>query len=192
MRTLVIFSLTLSLVIPVAAQPGQLAPIDWEVRSKLYTRKLFTLQHVFETAPSYVISHGLDAPEAWGQDATGFGQRVGSTYGQYVIRETIELGLFTFRKEDPRYVRLGNGSFGKRLGYVFKHTLYAHDRNGSDMLAVNNLVGMASSRAIAHAWLPDSERAAGRLTFNVGIQLLGKAGGNGFKEFWPDVRRWLF
>ena len=140
-----------------------------------------------DTAPSYFINHGIDAPKEWNQNAGGFLRRIGSTYAQYATRETIELGMFAVRKEDPRYVREEGAPLRSRIGHVFKSTFYAHNRAGREIVAVNNLMGIVGSRTVANLWLPQAEHAASRVALNSALHLLGKTGSNALREFWPDI-----
>jgi hypothetical protein len=166
-----------------------LPPLDWNLRARLYTRKFTTFQSAFDTVPGALFNHGINSPESWGQGGDGFARRLGSTYGQYAARETIELAMFAIRKEDPRYVRLGSGSFGRRVGRVLKSAVIARDLQGRDTLAVGAIVGVFGGRAVAVSWLPPEKQTTSSVMISGGYGLLTRAAGNAFREFWPDIWR---
>lgn len=169
-----------------------LPPFTWRTRVDYTLNKFRTPQSLLDTVPGTLFNHAIDSPPEWDQAWEGLGRRMGSTYLQYSARETIELGLFAVRKEDPRYWRQGSGSLWSRSRNVLKSSLFAHTRDGRPTPAINSVIGIMGGRAVALTWLPPSRQGFDQVAISTGWGLLTKAAGNGFQEFWPDAKRLLF
>ena len=169
--------------------PGTTAPLDWRLRASLYARTFITYQSVLDTAPAIAFNHTIVSPESWGGGTQGLYRRIGSTYAQYAVRETIELAMFAVHKEDPRYVRQGRGPVLRRAAGVLKSAVIVRDLNGGQTLAAGAMVGVFGARAIAVAWLPPEEQTGTSVLVSGSYGLLTRAAGNAVHEFWPDIWR---
>ena len=177
-----------------AAQEPPAVQIDspaWSDRRNVFIRKLFGPQAILETVPGAAFDTARGFPRQWGRGGSGIEKRLGSQYGQFVVGETIELGVSALHREDPRYFRMADGNFGPRLLHALESTVIVRGAGGSKTIGLARLANVYGSWAIATSWNPPDQRNLGKIaasgTFGIGI----KAGSNVFREFWPDVKRRL-
>jgi hypothetical protein len=95
-------------------------------------------------------------------------------------------------KEDPRYFRLGEGTFKHRFGYVISQIIVAHQDKGGRTFNWSTTLGALSSGSISNAYYPQADRGFGLTMNRAGISLLYGSLGNLGSEFWPDIDHKLF
>jgi len=166
----------------------------------LTPKKKFQLFYKTAFDPAQFIVVGLQAgitqadnsfPE-YGQGASGYGKRYGAAFA-----DQVSSGFFTnfayptLLKEDPRYFRLGEGSFKHRFSYALAQEFIAHKDGGGRSFNWSNSLGAVSSGSISNAYYPAADRGFALTMSRAGISLLyGSLGGLG-SEFWPDISRKL-
>lgn len=179
-------------LLPLCAQaPPGWTPPDWADRRHVFFKRLVGPQAILETVPGTAFDTARGFPSQWGRSWSGIEKRLGSQYGQFVIGESIELGVSALHHEDPRYFRMPDSRFGKRLKHSLISTIIVPGNDGGPTLGIARLANIYGSWAIATAWHPSDQRNVFKIA---GIGSLGlglKAGGNVFREFWPDVKRHL-
>lgn len=187
---------------PSAASPGP-APADanrdpatsltlaaptWKDRREVFFKRLFGPQAVLETIPGATFDTARGFPAQWPRTSGGFAKRVGSQYGQFLVGETIELGVSAIHHEDPRYFRMPSASFGRRLRHSLLSTVVVRDMDGSPTIGLARLANVYGSWAIATSWNPPQQRNVWKIAGNGTLGLGLKAGSNLLREFWPDVK----
>ena len=95
-------------------------------------------------------------------------------------------------KEDPRYFRLGHGSFKHRFGYALAQEFVCHTDKGGRMFHFSNLLGAFTSGGISNAYYPEADRGFGLTMSRSGIALMYGSLGGLLSEFWPDIDRKVF
>ena len=150
---------------------------------------------------------------AYGQGAQGYGKRFGAA-----LADEVDSGFWSnyaypvLLKEDPRYFRLGEGSFGRRLAYSVKQEFVCHTDKGGRSFNFSNVLGAFTSGAISNLYYPgntlirtipatstspaipvyENDRGVGLTLSRTSIALgYGTIGGL-FDEFWPDIQQKLF
>lgn len=126
----------------------------------------------------------------WGP--SGYLRRVGANYADNINGALIGNGLLPIvLHQDPRYFRLGKGSFGRRFLHAAISTVICKGDNGKNQPNVSNILGNFISGAISNAYYPEDERGM-VLTIENGLQVtaLGAVGGQ-LLEFGPDLNRIL-
>jgi hypothetical protein len=129
----------------------------------------------------------------FGQGAEGYFKRFGASY-----LDTADGNLWgnailpVLLKEDPRYFRLGTGSFTRRFLYSASTTVWCKRDNGNWGPNYANVLGNFISGGISNAYYPAADRGVeqtldGALT----VTAEGVIGAE-FVEFWPDISRHLF
>jgi hypothetical protein len=129
----------------------------------------------------------------FGQGAEGYFKRFGASY-----LDTADGNLWgnailpILFKEDPRYFRLGTGSFTHRFLYSASTTVWCKRDNGTWGPNYANVLGNFISGGISNAYYPAADRGVeqtldGALT----VTAEGIIGAE-FVEFWPDISRHLF
>lgn len=133
-----------------------------------------------------------NSPVEYGPTWKGFGKRYGIRTIGLATSNAMEVGLGALWGEDPRYVRVGGGSFSGRMKQVVKMTFTAKFTDGSLRPAYARYAAISGSNFLSNTWRADSEADAGDAAIRVGFGFLAEMTGNAFAEFWPDVRRRLF
>jgi hypothetical protein len=94
-------------------------------------------------------------------------------------------------KEDPRYYRMGEGSFQHRLMHAMSHIIIAHRNSGVAEFNFSEWFGLTSSVALRNLYHPDRLRgfqpAAGRVERGLASDMATDI----FREFWPEISRKL-
>jgi len=166
--------------------------VDWPLRMKIYLKKLVSAEAFFEIVPAAVAEHVRTFPHEWRRDGDGFAERLGSQYGQFVFRESIELVISAFHKEDPRYFRVGQGNKWKRTGHALKGAVVVSNTKGGQTAAIGPIAGAYGSWALAtRLWEPKSEQNAGQVMLWGSVSIGSKAGANVLREFWPDLKNFF-
>lgn len=149
----------------------------------------------FVPISTLTIESGLEtwsnSPKEFDTHWTGFGERVGSKLATSAVSNTMEASLGSLWGEDPRYRRLGKGSFSMRIKHSLAMSVSAENASGGTMPAYSRYIAIPSSRFISNTWLPASQQTLGSTFSRVGFAFLRRAAGNTFQEFWPDLRRHL-
>ena len=171
--------------------------------------------------PAMIVVAGLQAGlsqeknefPGYGQGAQGYGKRYGAS-----LADEVSAGFFTnylypvLFKEDPRYFRLGEGSFRHRLFYGVKQEFICHTDKGGRSFNYSTMLGAFTSGALSNLYYPgntlvrtrpatattpaipvyEDNRGAvltlSRASIALGYGVIGSL----FDEFWPDVHRKLF
>lgn len=177
---------------PSAPDPNAaILPPTWSDRRQVFFRRLFGPQAILETVPGTAFDTARGFPRQWGRGTAGIAKRLGSQYGQFLVGETIELAVSALHHEDPRYFRMPGASFGKRLRHSLGSAVIVRGANGAPTIALARLADVYGSWAIATTWNPPDQRNLVKIFGNGSLGLGLKAGGNVFREFWPDVKRRL-
>jgi len=93
--------------------------------------------------------------------------------------------------QDPRYFRLGQGSFGKRLGYAISRVFVTHADSGRTVFFASALSGTVIGAAASNLYYPAQDRGFGHSLSRMGLDLGNTALFNAAAEFWPDIQQKL-
>lgn len=93
--------------------------------------------------------------------------------------------------QDPRYFRLGKGSFGKRTLYAISRVFITYNDSGKNVVYSSGLAGTGIAAVVSNLYYPQSERTVGHTFSRVGIDLSDTALYNGAAEFWPGIHAWV-
>ena len=149
---------------------------------------------------------------AYGQGAAGYGKRFGAA-----LADNTSSGFFSnffypvILKEDPRYFRLGEGSFKRRFFYSIRQEIICHTDKGGRSFAFANVLGAFTAGAISNLYYPGNtlirtipatatspaipvyenergvELTASRASLALGYGVFGGL----VDEFWPDIQKKL-
>jgi hypothetical protein len=112
--------------------------------------------------------------------ARGFADQVIGSY----VTEAILPGLF---HEDPRFFRIGTGSFVHRVAYAASRTFVTRGDNGKNRFFASEVLGNAAVSALGSLYYPHSA-TMGEIGEHYAMQLGNDAVSNMLTEFWPDIR----
>jgi hypothetical protein len=132
-----------------------------------------------------------DQNASFGQGAKGYANRFVRAYADQVIGNVLAEGAVPILlHEDPRYFRLGQGSFWRRVGYASTRVFVTRTDSGGTRFNCSEVVGNSLAVGISSAYYPGSRNLGAsfqKLTIQVGTDAFT----NVLKEFWPDVKRKL-
>jgi hypothetical protein len=158
------------------------------------------------------ISQASNSFPAYGQGWEGYGKRYGAA-----LADNVSSGFFStyffpvLLKQDPRYFRLGEGSFGHRFFYGVKQEFVCHTDKGGRAFSWSNVLGAFTAGAISNLYYPgrtlisttpatattpaiphyENDRGVSLTLSRSAIALgYGTAGGL-VGEFWPDIHNKL-
>ncbi|MES2392056.1 MAG: hypothetical protein V4555_10475 [Acidobacteriota bacterium] len=128
----------------------------------------------------------------YGQGFKGYAKRYGAGYA-----DDFDGGLWasailpSVLHQDPRYFRLGHGSFVHRVGYTAAFLVRCRGDNGRWQPNYSNIGGNLIGGAISNAYYPSADRGVG-LTFERGFTVAAEDSiGNFAVEFYPDFISFL-
>lgn len=108
---------------------------------------------------------------------------ISSFIGDYVLTVALH--------QDPRYFRLGKGSFGRRTLYAISRVFITYNDSGHNVFYTSALSGTAIAAGLSNFYYPASDVGVGHTLSRVAIDLGNTALYNGAAEFWPDIHERL-
>jgi hypothetical protein len=133
----------------------------------------------------------MDDDPGFGWGIKGYGKRSGAAYLDSFDGDIIGNGILpSLLHQDPRYFRLGHGTFTHRLLYsLATNVICKHDNTGRWEPNYSNVSGNIISGAISNLYYPSTNSGVSQ-TFTNGFMVTAEGGiGSIFDEFWPDVSR---
>jgi hypothetical protein len=123
---------------------------------------------------------------------SGYGKRYGTAFADQVDGNIMVGGVYpTILRIDPRYFRLGRGSFVRRFAYGVDRIFIARTDSGHSMFNIPEFAGNATAIAISNFYYPAADRSWSSSLSDWGTQMGIDAFGNELKEFWPDIHHYL-
>jgi len=121
----------------------------------------------------------------------GFGEYYARGFGDQIIGSYItDAILLSLLHDDPRYFRLGSGTFWHRTYYAASRIFVTRRDNGTSRFNITEIAGNIGVDAITTWYYPDSQSASKGLE-RFGMQLGNDAISNILTEFWPDIKHRL-
>jgi hypothetical protein len=140
------------------------------------------------------ISEARDDDTGFGWGPEGYFKRSGAAYLDAFDGAMLGNGFLpALLHQDPRYFRLGHGTFHHRFFYALASSVICkHDNTGKWQPNYSNVGGNLIAGAISNLYYPSQNSGWGQ-TIDHGVIVTGEgAFGNVFQEFWPDISRKLF
>lgn len=129
----------------------------------------------------------------YGQGAAGYGKRFGASLADQVSSNFFANFFWpVLLKEDPRYFRLGEGSFKHRMFYSLAQEFVTRTDKGTRRFNFSNFFGAFSSGGLSNVYYPQTDRGLSLTMSRSAISLLYGSAGGLIDEFWPDINRKLF
>ena len=121
----------------------------------------------------------------------GFGEYYARGFSDQVIGSYVTDAIMpSLLHEDPRYFRLGAGTFWRRTYYAASRIFVTRLDNGKSRFNITEIAGNIGVDAITTWYYPDSQSASKGLE-RFGMQLGNDAISNLLTEFWPDIKHRL-
>jgi len=169
--------------------PLEFSPMTRYERLENYASRLIGPEYIVSSAAAAGIMQLNNSPKEWGGGAEAYGWRVGNSFAQHVIRETLQYGVSATLHEDNRYFASRRSGFISRTKYAVMSTLLARRDNGTRSFSFSRIGGTAGAAFISREWQPRSTNSAGDGAVSFGISMGAQMGFNVFREFWPDLKR---
>jgi hypothetical protein len=137
------------------------------------------------------IEQAEDEFPSYGQGSLGLLKRFGAAYadsfdGNFFGNAVLPVLLH----QDPRYFRLGHGTFKRRLWYSMISTVRAKSDAGKWQPNYSNVIGNFIGGAISNAYYPATDRGFA-LTMERGATVTAEGTFGAFlEEFYPDYAAW--
>ena len=123
---------------------------------------------------------------------TGFGRFYARSLSDQIAGNYVtEAILPTLLHEDPRFFRLGAGTFWRRAYYAASRIFVIRMDNGSVRFNVSEIAGNAGVVAVTTLYYPQNTQSVSDGVERYGMQLGNDAITNLLTEFWPDIKQHL-
>jgi hypothetical protein len=167
-------------------------PVSWKEKFSMAAKGSFDPYEFTLVGVVAGIHQAADNDPGFGQGFKGYAKRYGAAFADQVDGNIMVGGVFpTILKVDPRYFRLGKGSFGHRLGYALDRILIARKDSGGHVFNISEFAGNAVAIGISNAYYPAADRNFSGNFSDWTTQMGLDAFGNTLKEFWPDIHQYL-
>jgi hypothetical protein len=171
---------------------SQVKPVSWKEKFAMAAKGSFDPYEFTIVGIVAGIRQADNSSPGFGQGAEGYAKRYGAAFADQVDGNIMVGGVYpTILRIDPRYFRLGSGSFTRRFGYAISRIFVARRDSGSSMFNVPEFAGNATAIAISNVYYPAADRSFSSSFSDWGTQMGLDAFGNELKEFWPDVHTYL-
>jgi len=171
---------------------SQVPPVSWKEKFAMAAKGSFDPYEFTVVGIVAGIRQAENSSPAFGQGMKGYAKRYGAAFADQVDGNVMVGGVYpTILKIDPRYYRLGRGSFAHRFGYAIDRIFIAKRDSGAHMFNVPEFAGNATAIGISTLYYPAADRSFSTTLSGWGVQMGIDAFGNELKEFWPDIHGYL-
>jgi hypothetical protein len=171
---------------------SEVKPVSWKEKFAMAAKGSFDPYEFTIVGIVAGIRQADDSSPAFGQGMKGYAKRYGAAFADQVDGNIMVGGVYpTILKIDPRYFRMGRGSFAHRFVYAIDRVFIARRDSGTHMFNIPEFAGNATAIAISTAYYPAADRSFSSSFSDWGTQMGLDALGNELKEFWPDVHHYL-
>jgi hypothetical protein len=166
---------------------------DLSVKEKLQYdgRHFFDVENMVFAGIGAGLDQLRERPSEWGDGWGPFAERYASHIGYYMVQRSVMFPVEAIDHEDTRYHRSSRSSLKGRLGDAFLHTVWRHSDSGSMMPAYSEFLGDYSAAAVSRLWWPANYHKGSSIFIAGSDTILVDAGINVFREFKPDIKRWI-
>lgn len=124
----------------------------------------------------------------YGHGWSGYGECFGSMQLDAAVSSFIgDYALTVLLKQDPRYFRLGTGSFPKRLLYTVSRVFITYNDAGHNTFYSSGISGTVIAGVVSNLYYPQQDRGVSPTISRIGLDLGNSALYNAAAEFWPDI-----
>jgi len=160
--------------------PGQKMKLMWKSTTDVY---VFAF-----AAVTAGIGQAQNSHAAYGQGVEGYAKRFGANYadtadGNFWGNAILPIVMH----EDPRYFRLGHGSFTHRFLYSMSTTVWCKRDNGTEGPNYANVLGNFIAGGISNLYYPAADRGVEQTVQSALTVTAEGIIGAELIEFWPDI-----
>ena len=177
---------------PYVPKDVPLLPMTPRNRLRLYERQSFTTPGIYlKSGFVGMIQQANGTPQDWGGGAEGYGRRVASNYGQYLIQNSFSASGNALLQYEPRYDRCHCTGLWPRTRHALLRNFLTYNQTERELRPQFALYGAAfASGMIASTWKPRTEvwtEGSYGMLAQAAFGLLS----NWIGEFAPEINRVL-
>lgn len=140
---------------------------------------------------SAIGSQVFNDPPEWERSGSGFGKRIGSAYGGFMIQSSVMHGMAAALHYETRYVRSNKTRILPRFQHAVIWSLVTYDDKERIRPNIPAFAGAYASGMLSMYWYP-SRYSPLTDGVRIGSQQIGwVAGANVVREFAPEIKRLL-
>lgn len=118
------------------------------------------------------VQQARDNPHEWRQGANGYGKRLGAGFADATAGSLISNAILpSLLHQDPRYFYQGTGTNWSRAWHAMLAPFICKGDNGVTQPNYSNMGGSLAAYSISMAYYPSSDRTAGHVFENFGIDM---------------------
>jgi len=130
--------------------------------------------------------------DKYGPGLKGYGQRYGANLADGETHSFFQTYLYSWIfHQDPRYHRLGQGTYAHRSMYVARRLFVGRTDGGSDAINAPELLGTLTTSAMGNLYYPENDQGLGQTLVRAVSMMGARVGLNALREFAPDIKRKL-
>jgi hypothetical protein len=167
-------------------------PITSRQRLRWFLTNTIGPPHLVSGLFTSTFGTAVDRPKEYGPGWAGFGDRYGIRLTGIVTGNAIEASTGALWGEDPRYFRVPDEPFKRRIGNAVKLTFVARRRDGHFAPAYARYIAITGNNFLSNTWRVDSEANAHDAVIRTVDGFAGRLASNLFEEFWPDIKNFAF
>jgi hypothetical protein len=167
-------------------------PITGRQRLRWFLTNTIGPSHLVGGLFTSAFGTAVDRPKEYGPGWAGFGDRYGIRLTGIVTGNAIEASTGALWGEDPRYFRVPNEPFGRRILNAVQLTFKARRRDGRFAPAYARYIAISGNNFLSNTWRVDSEANAHDAVIRTLDGFAGRFASNLFEEFWPDIKNLAF
>jgi hypothetical protein len=107
-----------------------------------------------ESIGTAVYNQTFNVPADWTRSGGGFARRLGSSYGNNLIQNTMHESFAAAAGTDPRYFACACKGLFRRGGHVFKMSFLTYTHGGHETLDLPQITSIYGSSMIQAMWYP--------------------------------------
>jgi hypothetical protein len=168
----------------------RIAPLSTKQKFKIAAGDSFDYYAYPIAALFAAVGQAQNSPKSWGQGWGAYGKRFAAQFvdqtDENMMTEAVVPWLV---KQDPRYFRMGQGSFWRRTGYAMSRIWVTRTDAGHKAFNFSEIAGAGIAATISNAYYPQDSRGVSQTFGRWGIFVGEDTVFNILKEFWPDMRQ---
>ena len=168
------------------------APLSPEEKLKLSVNNSVSLSAFVAANLSAGVNQAHERPAAYGDAIGGYGRRLGAAMARRSSSQL--LGTFLLASalhQEPRFFVRNDLDFGGSVKYAIRRVFVTRGDSGNPEFNWSGLLGMMGSEGLANVYYPDNYRTAANTFSRFGFDMLGNAGGNLLRQYWPRITQRL-
>jgi hypothetical protein len=141
-----------------SVQPGKrVAALSAQQKFRLFAGETFDPSVIVIAAGVAGIQQAGNLAPNFGQGTGPYAQRFGALNASFAVANLYSQAVLpTLFRQDPRYFRKGNGSFGSRLWYAIARTVVTRQDSGRSSVNYSHVGGLAAFVATTNLYYPTS------------------------------------